>query len=78
MDTFKISNYIESWLANNAGISRNMSMQIQKVTDEYLEICMDGKVLQIAIPHNFYTSCSSDGIINNTNCDFVGMLINAK
>ena len=71
-------NYIEAWLAKNAERANSMSMHIQKITDENLEIFIDGKVLDILIPPNFYTNCSADGIIKNTYCAFVGTLTNAK
>lgn len=75
MDLLGISKYIEVWLANNeAGRANSMSLKIQKITEEYLEICIDGKVLQLTMPPNFYTSCSADGIISNPNCAFVGTL----
>eukprot|EP00253_Pinus_taeda_P013918 PITA_13918 len=77
MDTVNMKNYIEAWLANNAGRANNLSIQIQRITDEYLEICIDGKLLQIAIPHNFHTSCSSNGIISNADCGFIATLTNA-
>ena len=32
------------------------------------------KVLQLTIPENFYTNCSSAGIITNTYCAFVVMV----
>ena len=63
-----MNNYIEAWTANNAERANSMYVQIQKVN---LLKRIDGRVLQIAIPHNFYTSFWSNGIITNTDCAFI-------
>lgn len=79
MDFLGISKYIEVWLANyEAGRANSMSLKIQKVTDQYLEIFIDGKVLQLTMPTNFNTSFSADGIISNPNCAFVATLAKGK
>lgn len=78
MDLHGIIKHIEDWLENNEGKVNNMPLKIQKITYEYLEICIDAKVLQLTIPPNFYASCSADGIISNPNCAFVGTLAKDK
>ena len=66
MDTVNISKLIEVWLANNAQRAKSMSMHIQIIADAYLEISIDGHVLKIAIPHDFYTGI--DAKFDNLNC----------
>lgn len=79
MDFLGISKYIEVWLANyEAGRANSMSLKIQNVTDQYLEIFIDGKVLQLTMPTNFNTSFSADGLISNPNCAFVATLAKGK
>lgn len=78
MDLHGIIKHIEDWLESNEGKVNSMPLKIQKITYEYLEICIDAKVLQLTIPPNFYASCSADGIISNPNCAFVGMLAKDK
>ena len=72
MDSVNISQYVQAWLAlSDEARVNSMSIQIQKITDQYIQISIDGNVLQLAIPPNFYTNCSSHGIIRNTDCAFV-------
>lgn len=79
MDFLDISKYIDVWLANyEAGRANCMSLKIQKITDEYLEIFIDGKVFQLTMPPNFNTSCSADGVISNPNCAFVATVAKGK
>lgn len=78
MDMMDMNKYIKAWLAKNAERANNLSVKIPNITDEYFEICIGDKDLQIAIPHNFYTSCSSDGIISNIDCAFIATLTHAK
>jgi len=71
MDCFNTCEFIEDWWANNEERSKGLSMQIQKITDEYLEIGINGNVLQLTIPHSFSMSSSADGIISSADCAFV-------
>ena len=72
MDLVNISQYVQAWLAlSDEARVNSMSIQIQKIRDEFIQISIDAKVLQLAIPANFFTNCSSNGIISNTDCAFV-------
>ena len=70
----EFAGFIADWLENHEERANSMSLKIQKITDEYIEICIHGNILEVTIPSNFLKSCSVDGIISHLDCASAGTL----